>query len=102
MSSSRCFPVPKLLIHTQKCLHEVSQARSAFQAGGQGQRIYACSWTWSRAVFEICISQHLAVPGMGVALRGPGAQEMVLFLGVLRESCKIAVKIHATASGERR
>lgn len=92
MSCSRCFSGPKLLIHTQKCLHEVGQACSALQVGGQGQGVYACPWTWSRAVFETSMSQHLAVPGMGMVLCGPGAQEMVLFLGVLRESSKIAVK----------
>lgn len=90
MLCSRSFPVPKLLI--QKCLHEVGQACSALQVGGQWQRVYACSWTWSRAVSETSMSQHLAVPGMGVVLHGPGTQERVLFLGVLRESCKIAVK----------
>lgn len=92
MSCSRCFPGPKLLIHTQKCLHEVGQAYSAVQFGGQGQRVYAYPWTWSRAVFETSMTQDLAVPGMRMVLCGPGAQEMVLFLGVLRESSKIAVK----------
>lgn len=92
VSSARCFSVPKLLIHTQKCPHETSQAYSALQAGGQGQRVYACSRTWSRAAFETSMSRHLAVPGMGVVLHRPEAQEMVLFLGVLRESCKIVMK----------
>lgn len=81
MSCSRCLPVPKLLIHTQKCQHELGQACSALQVGGQGQRVYACSWTWSRAVFETFMSRHLAVPGMGVVLHGPGAEGMMLFLG---------------------
>lgn len=65
-------------------LHKVSQARSALQAGGWGQRVYTWSWRWSRAVSGIYLSWHLAVVGMGVVLHGPGAREMALLLVVLR------------------